>query len=152
MIELPSFHPTYQKLNHSMRTINQHKAINRIKKNAALEQLSGDYKSMPNLQKTNEQIDRASHLGGDDLRDYINELKMDARHHNWYNLARTNYKTGKKEYSQLRKQEAKKNGFFSSAHFVAWVKTKVLKNLAKKAGVTGFRYRFKKYFYGKEKV
>eukprot|EP00835_Amoeboradix_gromovi_P004043 NODE_294_length_11497_cov_0.618530.p6 type:complete len:147 gc:universal NODE_294_length_11497_cov_0.618530:10752-10312(-) len=127
-----------------MRGISQRKALSRIKQNAALERLSGNYKAPPNFQKIDVLIDKARSLGGDELEAFVSELKVEAKKKDWYELARANYKSARKDYVAERKQVAKKFGFFSSPHFVAWVKIQVLKNLAKTAGVSGLKYQWSK--------
>ena len=119
----------------------QKKAVKIIKKNSALEQLSGEnFKRIPDHSKTFESIEHAKNLGGDDLVEYINSLKQEAIDNQWHLKARKNYKIALKEYKLEQKQEIKKNGYFSSNNTVAWVKIKVLKNLAHAAGVTGLSY------------
>ena len=129
-----------------MRKMDQHKALTLIKRNSALEQLSGDMTTLPNLTRTNELVEKANRLGGEDLKEFIKDLKTEAIQKNWYTTARQNYKKSKKELAKGRQLEIKKCGFFSSQHLVCWVQMQVLKNIAKKAGVAGVKYHIKRLF------
>ena len=142
--------PTVEKFRnfiYNPKSVDQKKAMKIIKKNAALQQLSGySLTTVQDPQQLNKLTLQASRLGGDDLIDFINSLKQDAIRNHWPSKARSNYVTARKAFQQEQRQEIKSKGRFSSGHTVAWVKIKVLKNLATTAGVTGFTYHFKKLF------